>query len=139
MCVGLRPRARRIGYYGRFPGRSRLGPRKDRGGSRLVVDIAKLTAVEALAQYRAGTLSPVEVTRAALDRIAALNPRYNAFCLVDEERALADAHASEERWQRGAPIGLIDGVPATIQRSDAVDRLADDAWLGGRRIATSPG
>ena len=81
----------------------------------LSVDIAKLTAVEALAQYRAGTLSPVEVTRAALDRIAALNPRYNAFCLVDEERALADAHASEERWQRGAPIGLIDGVPATIK------------------------
>ena len=56
-------------------------------------------------------LSPVEVTRAALDRIAKLHPIYNAFVLVDEARALKDARDSEARWQRGDPAGLVDGVP----------------------------
>ncbi len=53
-------------------------------------DPTYLTAIAALAGYRSGALSPVEVTRAALDRIAALNGTYNAFCVVDEERALAE-------------------------------------------------
>lgn len=78
-------------------------------------DPTHLTAVAALAGYRSGALSPVEVTRAALDRIAALNGTYNAFCVLDEERALADAKASEARWRAGQPQGLIDGVPATIK------------------------
>ncbi len=74
-----------------------------------------MTAIELVEQYRTKRLSPVEVTRAVLDRIAKLNPVYNAFVLVDEERAIEDARASESRWQRGEPAGKVDGVPATVK------------------------
>ena len=36
---------------------------------------------------RARTISARELTTIALDRIATLNPRYNAFVAVDPERA----------------------------------------------------
>ncbi len=65
--------------------------------------------------YRAGTLSPTEVLDAALARIAAVNPEVNAFRLVDEASARADARASEARWRAGAPRGLLDGVPVGIK------------------------
>jgi aspartyl-tRNA(Asn)/glutamyl-tRNA(Gln) amidotransferase subunit A len=78
-------------------------------------DPALLSAVELRHLYRAKQLSPVETTRAVLERIGRFDPRVNAFCLVDEERAMAAARASEARWQSGAPCGLVDGVPATIK------------------------
>jgi aspartyl-tRNA(Asn)/glutamyl-tRNA(Gln) amidotransferase subunit A len=67
------------------------------------------------AEYRAKRLSPVEVTRAVLDRISKLNPIYNAFVLVDEESALQAARESEARWRRGEPLGRVDGVPTTVK------------------------
>ena len=86
-------------------------------------DILSLTAVALTQHYRDKKLSPVEVTRAALDRIARLDPIYNAFVLVDEERALNDARTSEARWQRGEPAGLVDGVPATVK-----DLIVTEGW-----------
>ena len=74
-----------------------------------------LTATALLEAYRRKTLSPVEVTKAVLARIAALQSSLNAFLLVDEEAALAAARASEARWMKGAPQGAIDGVPATVK------------------------
>ncbi len=82
-----------------------------------------LPAAKLLAAYRSKELSPVEATRAALDRIAALNGRLNAYCLVDEAGALAAARESEARWQRGAPVGLLDGVTASIK-----DLLLTSGW-----------
>src|SRR4051794_24525097 len=76
---------------------------------------ASLTATALLEHYRRKTLSPVEATKAVLARIAALNPSLNAFLLVDEEAALGAARASEARWMKGAPQGLVDGVPATVK------------------------
>jgi aspartyl-tRNA(Asn)/glutamyl-tRNA(Gln) amidotransferase subunit A len=65
--------------------------------------------------YRSRQASPVEVTQAVLHRIERLSPRYNAFCVVDPERALAAARLSEARWSRGEPASAIDGLPATIK------------------------
>lgn len=78
-------------------------------------DILSLSAAELLAHYRERTLSPVEVTRAALDRIARLQPTYNAFVLTMDEEALRSARESEARWQRGEPLGLVDGLPTTVK------------------------
>lgn len=78
-------------------------------------DPAAWSAVDLLAAYTQRKLSPVEVTRAVLDRIARYNSHVNAFCLVDAERALRAARASEARWSRGEPVGLLDGVPATVK------------------------
>lgn len=86
-------------------------------------DVLSMTAAELIAQYRNKTLSPVEVTRAALDRISQLNPTFNAFVLVDEARALRDARASEARWQHGNPAGRVDGIPATVK-----DLIVTEGW-----------
>lgn len=78
-------------------------------------ELADLTALELLAGYRDGSVSPVEATRAVLDRIAALDPPVNGFCLIDEDAALASAAASAERWRRGEPAGALDGVPTSVK------------------------
>jgi aspartyl-tRNA(Asn)/glutamyl-tRNA(Gln) amidotransferase subunit A len=86
-------------------------------------DILSFSAVELTEHYRSKKLSPVEATRAALERISRLDPIYNAFVMVDEARALKDARASEARWQRGEPAGSVDGVPATVK-----DLIVTEGW-----------
>src|SRR5438105_6525338 len=78
------------------------------------VPIYELSATELLEGYRRHQLSPLEVTRAVLERIERLNPVLNAFNLVSDH-ALEDAKASEARWSSGQPKGLLDGVPASIK------------------------
>lgn len=72
-------------------------------------------AVDLVAGYRSGTMSPVETTRAALEAIDAHDGRVNAFVLVDEEGAMAAAKESEARWRGGTPLGPGDGVPTSIK------------------------
>ncbi len=74
-----------------------------------------LSAAELTEQYRSRQLSPVEVTRTVIERIAKLNPIYNAFCVVDENAALASARESEQRWHNGKALGPADGVPTTVK------------------------
>ncbi len=78
-------------------------------------DIAYMSAVQLAAAFRNKTLSPVEATRATLERIDRLNPSINAFCHVAHDSALADARASEARWSACAPLSPLDGVPAGIK------------------------
>jgi aspartyl-tRNA(Asn)/glutamyl-tRNA(Gln) amidotransferase subunit A len=78
-------------------------------------DLALWSATDLVAGYRAKTVSPVEATQAALARIERLDPQLNAFCLVDRDGALAAARDAEARWQRGAPLGLVDGVPTNVK------------------------
>ncbi|HSC00868.1 MAG TPA: amidase family protein, partial [Burkholderiaceae bacterium] len=78
-------------------------------------DLADCTATELLALFRSRQASPVEATRSVLARIDRLNPKLLAYCHVAPDEALADARASEARWQRGLPVGALDGVPASIK------------------------
>jgi aspartyl-tRNA(Asn)/glutamyl-tRNA(Gln) amidotransferase subunit A len=78
-------------------------------------DPCSLSATDLLAAYRAKTLSPVEVLRAVLARVEALNPVLNCFNLLDEQAGFAAARASETRWGKGEPMGLLDGVPTSIK------------------------
>jgi aspartyl-tRNA(Asn)/glutamyl-tRNA(Gln) amidotransferase subunit A len=77
-------------------------------------ELCACSATELLDLYRTRRASPVEVTRAILQRIDALNPLLNAFCFVAPD-ALAQAAASEARWMRDAPLGPLDGVPISIK------------------------
>jgi aspartyl-tRNA(Asn)/glutamyl-tRNA(Gln) amidotransferase subunit A len=77
-------------------------------------ELYQLSAAALLEGYRTRALSPLEVTRAVLGRMEALNPKLNAFCMTSE-RALDDARASEARWVAGQPKGLLDGVPVSIK------------------------
>ncbi|MDA0663360.1 MAG: amidase [Proteobacteria bacterium] len=79
------------------------------------VEIARLSATDLLRRYRRRELSPVEAAEAALARIEECNGVVNAFRIVDGDRAMADAKASEARWMAGAPMGPVDGVPASVK------------------------
>ncbi|TMJ44088.1 MAG: amidase, partial [Alphaproteobacteria bacterium] len=78
-------------------------------------DIAYTSATSLLDLYRKRARSPVEVTSLLLDRLEALQPKINAFRIVDRDGALAVARASEQRWMSGGEIGRLDGVPVTIK------------------------
>jgi aspartyl-tRNA(Asn)/glutamyl-tRNA(Gln) amidotransferase subunit A len=66
---------------------------------------------EAAAAFRARRLSPVELARESLARIARLDPALHAFVAVTADRALADAGAAEARLMRGEARGPLDGIP----------------------------
>ncbi len=78
-------------------------------------EICAMSATELLAAYDSGDLSPVQAAEAVLERIHDLNDAYNAFCLIDDDGALAAARRSEKRWLAGAPEGRLDGVPASVK------------------------
>ncbi len=78
-------------------------------------DLIRMSAVDLLDGYRQGRFSPVDATAAVLERIHAVNDKINAFMIIDDEGALAAARESEDRWNKGAPKGLLDGVPTTIK------------------------
>ncbi|GHJ35637.1 amidase [Streptomyces sp. TS71-3] len=86
-------------------------------------DLCARTATELLAGYRDGSLSPVDAVDAVLARIDRLDPLLNSYCLVDPEAARREAAASAERWRRGEPCGLLDGVPVSIK-----DLLLTKGW-----------
>lgn len=67
--------------------------------------------------YRVGTLSPVDATRAVIDHIERWEPALQATYLYRPGAALAQARASEARWQRGEALGPLDGVPSTCRSS----------------------
>jgi Asp-tRNA(Asn)/Glu-tRNA(Gln) amidotransferase A subunit family amidase len=77
-----------------------------------------LGIAELLAGYRARAFSPVEVARAVLAHIERCEPHLHATWALDAEAALAAAHASQARWQRGEALAL-DGVPCTIKENIA--------------------
>ena len=96
-------------------------------------ELTRFSATQLVGAYRRRDLSPVEVTTAVLERIEALQPKVNAFCLVDEAAAMRAARESEARWQRGAPCGLVDGVPSAIK--DLVLTAGWPTLRGSRTIA----
>ena len=91
-------------------------------------ELHDLPAHALLAAYRARTLSPVEVTQAVLEHIGRWEPHLHATWLLRPEAALEQARASEARWMRGAPQGLLDGVPLTLK--DNIATRGDATPLG---------
>ncbi len=73
------------------------------------------TATQLARGYRRGDFSPVEAINAVLARIDHCEGQLNAWRLVDKKRARAQAHASEKRWLKGEPRGILDGVPVAIK------------------------
>ena len=90
-------------------------------------DLTQCTVEQLLTLFRGGAVSPVEVTQEVLLRIQRINPLINAFCLVDEEAALANARISEQRWQahrrNAAPVGALEGIPVSIK-----DLILTQGW-----------
>jgi aspartyl-tRNA(Asn)/glutamyl-tRNA(Gln) amidotransferase subunit A len=73
------------------------------------------SAVRVARAIRSREVSPVEVTRASLERIERLNPIHNAYLTVCAEEALANARDAEAAVMREGPLGLLHGVPTSIK------------------------
>ncbi|MGD1023306.1 MAG: amidase [Candidatus Sulfotelmatobacter sp.] len=77
------------------------------------------TIVELAPRLRRKEISPLELTRACLDRIERLNPALNAFITVTAESALAEAKAAEIEISRGEWRGPLHGIPIALK--DLID------------------
>src|SRR5215203_4122922 len=82
-------------------------------------DLAWLTIAEASELLRAKKLSPVEYTRALLDRIDRYDVSLNAFLRLTPDLALEDARRTEAEITRGDWRGPFHGVPYGLK--DIVD------------------
>jgi aspartyl-tRNA(Asn)/glutamyl-tRNA(Gln) amidotransferase subunit A len=86
--------------------------------------LADLTLAEAARRVAARDVSPVELTRAALERIAALEPAYNAFITVTAETAMAEAKRAESEIAGGRYRGPMHGIPYALKDRFDVAGLA---------------
>jgi amidase len=60
-------------------------------------------------------LSPVELLDACIARIESVNPAVNAICATDFTRARETARQAEAQVMRGAPLGLLHGLPLGVK------------------------
>src|ERR687894_292906 len=94
--------------------------------------LTQLPAADLASLIRTRKTTAVEVTRAHLDRIAAVEPAVHAFLHLDAEGALAAAAAVDDRLQRGdSPTSPLAGVPLALKD---VFTTADMPTTCGSRI-----
>ena len=80
-----------------------------------VSDPSLLSVAEAGLLIQAGRLSPVDLTRACLDRIDSLNPRVHAVITVIREEALERAREMEAEIRAGHYRGSFHGIPYGVK------------------------
>lgn len=78
-----------------------------------------LTLAEAAALIAARKLSPVELLEDCLKRIAALDPRLNAFVRMTVDEAESAARAAEAEITRNGPRSALHGIPVGLK--DIID------------------
>jgi aspartyl-tRNA(Asn)/glutamyl-tRNA(Gln) amidotransferase subunit A len=70
---------------------------------------------EIAAAVRGGRIDPVALVESSLSRIAAVEPAVQGFCLLDRERALADAKVLRQELQAGRSRGPLHGIPVAVK------------------------
>jgi aspartyl-tRNA(Asn)/glutamyl-tRNA(Gln) amidotransferase subunit A len=79
------------------------------------VPVHEWTLLEAARRVREGEVSSRELTEALLARIAALNPKINAYITVLPERAMEQAKACDGERAKGSLRGPLHGVPVGLK------------------------
>lgn len=88
------------------------------------LDVCYMPATEALAQFRARKLSPVELMKAVVARAEQVNKKVNAFTYTYFEEALAGARKAEAKYMKsGARLGALEGLPVAIK---------DESYIKGK-------
>jgi Asp-tRNA(Asn)/Glu-tRNA(Gln) amidotransferase A subunit family amidase len=82
-------------------------------------DVSLLSAATAAQRISEGLLTSEELVGACLERIRAVEPTVQAWTFLDEDHALAQARAADERKRSGEPVGPLHGVPVGIK--DIID------------------
>jgi amidase len=81
---------------------------------------ADLSAVEARRLIGAKKLSPVELIESCLARIAATNGKINSVVAIDEPLARGRAESLEAEVAKGAPLGVLHGLPVGVKDLEPV-------------------
>src|SRR5580693_7317781 len=79
------------------------------------MDLTRMTAAELSAALTSKQVSATEVTRAHLDRIAAVDNRVRAFLHVAADSALAQAKEIDAKRKAGDNLGPLAGVPVAVK------------------------
>lgn len=96
-------------------------------------DLCYLPLVEVAPLLAHRKLSPVELTRAVIAQARRVQPRLNAFALLDEEGALAQARAAEAEIAREEWRGPLHGVPVSVK--DLIDVAGQPTTAGSPLLA----
>jgi aspartyl-tRNA(Asn)/glutamyl-tRNA(Gln) amidotransferase subunit A len=78
-------------------------------------ELAELSLIEVGREISRRAVSPVEVVRAALDRIDRYDPVLNAYVTVCREQALRDAEMAEREIVNSDYRGPLHGVPVSVK------------------------
>src|SRR5579859_5698050 len=98
-----------------------------------MTELTRRSATEIAAAVASGEVSAVEVTRAHLDRISAVDGRVHAFLHIDTDGALAAAKAVDARRAAGERLGPLAGVPLAMK--DVVVTLDLPTTAGSKILA----
>lgn len=79
------------------------------------MSILDLTAIELGKKIKAGEVTAVEATQAALEQIKRLDPLLNCYVTVEEDRALERAKEVQRQIEAGILTGPLAGVPAAVK------------------------
>jgi Asp-tRNA(Asn)/Glu-tRNA(Gln) amidotransferase A subunit family amidase len=83
------------------------------------LELATLTGLQAQRLLSEGKISALELTEACLARIAAEEPRVQAWAFLDPELARAQARRCDELRRVGRPLGPLHGIPVGVK--DIID------------------
>ncbi len=97
------------------------------------LDIHHLAISELAALIRGGELSPVELTRAYLDRIERLDDTLGAYVTVMADSALAEASRAESEIAGGGRLGALHGIPIAVK--DIIHTRGTLTSAGSRALA----
>lgn len=87
------------------------------------LDLCYLPAAEALRQFKAKKLSPVELMRATIARAEATAKKTNCLTYAHFDEAIALAKKAEAKYAKGARTGALEGLPIGIK---------DESYIKGK-------
>lgn len=93
-------------------------------------DILYMSITEIGQLYRRRELSPVDLVKAALDRLDQVEGKLNAFITVLRQQALADAQTAEKNLREGRDLGPLHGIPFSLK--DIFDTAGIRTTAGSR-------
>lgn len=98
------------------------------------MDLCSLGAAQGAHLVRQGKLSPVEWTKACLQRIHRLDPSLHAWAHLDDAAALRQAQAVADRLSAGDDVGPLAGVPVGVKdifnTIDMPTQMGSPLWKG---------